>query len=83
MRFLFSRISPTTNAIMGKLIMYPPVGPAITLGPPLKFENTGMPVIPSNMYISREIAPFLLPRTAADKKTARVCKVMGAVENGV
>ena len=45
--FLFI-IKLVIDTIIGKLKMYPPVGPKRTPIPPLKPVNTGKPIIPMN-----------------------------------
>ena len=77
--FLLRNFSKTqkTSPIIIKPVMNPPVGPAITLKPPLKPENTGRPVIPHSMYIIIETVPHLPPRTDSVRKIPIVCKVKG------
>ncbi len=77
--FLYGSFSKTqkTSPIIIKPVINPPVGPAITLKPPLKPENTGRPVIPHSMYIIIETVPIFPPRTDNARKTPIVCNVKG------
>lgn len=68
---------PIIAAAKIKPIKYPPVGPAMTVGPLLNPVKTGAPARPSKMYIITLITAFLAPSTAAAVKTAKVCNETG------
>lgn len=60
-------------------IIYPPVGPANTPNPDLKFANTGSPIAPINIYNDTEIIPSTGLSINITKNIAIVCNVKGIV----
>ena len=61
--------------------MYPPVGPARTLSPPLKPANTGTPTAPTRVNTVRLIVPYFLPRSPPASITASVARFTGTGVN--
>ena len=65
------------NAISGKEIKNPPVGPTNLSKPPEKLASTGTPTAPSNKYTTQEIVESFAPNTTAASVIANVCMVIG------
>ena len=65
-----------------KPMIYPPVGPMIADIPDLKDENTGNPIIPSNIHKIIDKVPLLPPSKRQVINIPNVCSVIGIV-NGM
>ena len=62
------------NATIGGISKKPIINPLVGPIPELKPENTGSPITPIKIYITRDAVLFLNPSTAEIMNTAIVCR---------